>query len=234
MVRRIIVASFLAACTGAPAEYPKYKCEQLVDAPLDPASYVKENPRESLFADDRDAWKSNRCDPVRAALRPIDDAHDLEDETLIKDCDDASARADEAVRLACRAGCWAERRHTAEIAAWSRALKGVAAWNSNAKRTDLLELERSCPAMKTPPHTKDALGRALWMCAHLPLPPKRFEIGYQKRWKRDAQGQPTAPFTLDSMDVRIYEDEGRRMREVEYQECSGAGSRWAVFGRESP
>lgn len=226
MVRRIIVAPALALWACAPADYPKYKCEQLASAPLDPASYVREDPRESLFADDRDTWKSTRCDPVRAALRPIDDAHDLEDATLAKECDEASAHASSESRSACRAGCWAERRWAAEVAAWSRALKGVAAWDP--KRVDALAIERACPMMKTPPKTKDALGRALWMCAHLPLPPKRFEIGYQERWKSGA------PYMLDSMDVRLYEDDGRHMREVEYQECGGAGSRWAVFAKESP
>ena len=218
----------LAAC-GPPPEYPHYKCEQLTAASLDPASYALEDPRESLFADDRDTWKSTRCDPVRKALRPIDDAHDLEDATLAAECAEASTRVDDALRSACRAGCWAERRYSAEVAAWSRALKGVAAWDP--KRVDVLALERTCAGMKAPPSTKDALGRALWTCAHLPLPPVRFEIGYQKRWER-VDGKPTKPVGLDSMDVRVYEP--RRMREVEYQECGGAGSRWAVFYREAP
>lgn len=236
MVKRALLVA-LAACgsSGSQPEYPKYKCEQLAAARLDAASYVRQDPRESLFADDRDAWKSNRCDPVRASLRPIDDAHDLEDATLSKECDEASARVDAGLRSACRAGCWAERRRAAEIAAWSRALKGVAAWDP--KRVDMLAIERSCPMMKTPPKTKDGLGRALWTCAHLPLPPKRFQIGYEKRWKThtDEHGKSLAePIGLESMDVRLYEDEDRHVREVEYRECSGAGSRWAVFGKESP
>jgi hypothetical protein len=214
----------LAACGHS--EYPRQTCEQLAAARLDAASYAREDPRESLFADDRDAWKSSRCDPVRAALRPIDDTHDLEDATLSKECNEASARVDEGLRSSCRAGCWAERRHTAELAAWSRALKGVAAWDP--KRIDMLALERSCPTMKTPPMTKDALGRALWMCAHLPLPPKRFHIGYQKRYRN---GQP---FGFDTMSVTLYDDEERHMREITYEECGGSGSRWAIFGRESP
>lgn len=234
MVRSVLFLA-LAACGASPTQtkYPRYACEQLAAAPLDPASYVREDPRQSLFADDRDAWKSTRCDAVRAALRPIDDAHDLEDTTLSKECDEASTHVEDGVRSACRAGCWAERRHAAELAAWSRVLKGVAAWDP--KRVDLLALERSCATMKTPPRTKDALGRALWMCAHLPLPPKRFEIGYQQRWKTeyDEHGRPIGkPIGFESMDVRLYE--ARRMREIEYQECSGAGSRWAVFYKESP
>jgi len=237
MVRLAVLALF-AACgpsTSQP-EYPRETCDRLVAAPLDPASYVRRDPRESLFADDREAWKSNRCDPVRAALRPIDDGSDLEDETLAKECEEASTRAaDERVRSACRAGCWAERRWSAELAAWSRALKGVAAWDR--KRDEMLELEKSCPTMKAPPKTKDALGRALWTCAHLPLPPKRFEIGYEKRWKNvmDEHGKTTAvPIGFDTTSVVLYEDDGRHMREIKFQQCGGAHSRWAVFGKESP
>ena len=108
---------FVVACgpSVSQPEYPREPCDRLTAASLDPASYVGQDARESLFADDRDAWRSNRCDSVRAALRPIDDASDLEDATLAKECEEASTRVDGFLRSACRAGCWAERRHAAEV-----------------------------------------------------------------------------------------------------------------------
>ena len=45
---------------------------------------------------------------------------------------------------------------------------------------------------------------------------------------------PRESIGFDSMSVRVYEDQDRRMREIKYEQCGGARSRWAVFGTESP
>jgi hypothetical protein len=214
----------VSACgpSGPQPEYPHAKCEFVVEAPLDPATYVTADPRAMLFSDERATWDSARCDPVRAALRPLDDAHDLEPETLQKECDAASSTADASIRLACRAGCFAERAHRADLLGWTRALKGVAAFDP--KRVDFLKLEASCAA-------KDA--RAVWTCAGLPLPPKRFQLGYQERWENVyGHGPMTSKKKgFDSMSAELIE--GRRVRTITYEECGGARSRWAIFGSDS-
>jgi hypothetical protein len=225
---------FMCACgpSGPQPEYPRAKCEYLLEASLDPATYVTEDPRASLFSDDRATWDSARCDPVRAALRPLDDAHDLEPDTLQRECDATSSNADPSIRIACRAGCFAERTHRAELLSWTRALKGVVAFDP--KRVDFLKLEASCAAMSSPPQLQDGLARALWTCAGLPLPPKRFRLGFQERWE-NVYGQgamSSKKIGFESMSVDL--TEARRVRTITYEECGGAHSRWAVFGTGSP
>jgi hypothetical protein len=234
---RIIVgvaAFVLVACeTNMSPTYPDVKCTDVHDAKMDPASYVVDDWRAMLFADDRDTWQSNRCDAVRSALTSLASSDDIEDETVARDCDGASSRVDAALRSACRAGCYAERRYRAHVEGWSRALKGVAAFAPG--KLDVERVAKTCAPLHTdPPPAEKA--RPLWACAHLPLPPKRFHLDWRNRVERipfrDKSGQDahlTRDIGFDWMSATVAE--GRRDRAVTLEECGGSSSHWGVFER---
>jgi hypothetical protein len=212
VVKRLTLL-LLACCGGADPNDPKYPTSQCADlhaAPRDPSALVDDDWRASIFADERDAWLSPKCDETRHALRALGDGHDLEETTLKKECDEA-ARGD----LACRAGCFAERRHDALVAGWARALRDVRAFAP----LDWMRFEKECHG-------------DLFRCRGLPPLPKRFEVRAERRWASIHYGNTSSTKTigLDSLSVSLTGD--GRARAVFFTECRP--SRWDVFYREGP
>ncbi len=185
-------------------KYPSAQCSELHVAPRDPAAYVDPAWAQALFADERDAWKSARCDATRRALRPIDDAHDLEDATVKRECDEA-AHGD----LACRAGCFAERQHDAAIAAWSRAIRALRAFTPRRDLEDFTKAPR-------------------------PLLPKTFQIKVERRLVYTYEGHTESTRTTGLDYVSISHRDGMKEHTITLQECGGSGSRWDVFQTETP
>jgi hypothetical protein len=219
MVKHLALA-LLVSCGGDPNDpkYPTMQCATLHAPPRDLAALVDDDWRESIFADERDAWLSPKCDATRQSLRPLDDRHDLEEATIQKECDEA------AHDRACRAGCFGQRKHDALVAAWARAIKGLRAF---APPLDFVRLEKECKAR--PGEEGHA---AYFRCLGLPMPPKSFEVRAQHRYVYTHEGNSTSTRSTGLDFVRVTHREGRREREVVVTEC--APSRWDVFYGESP
>ncbi len=212
MVKRLALV-LVVSCGGDPNDpkYPTSQCADLHAAPRDPSALVEDDWRASLFADERDAWLSPKCDETRHGLRALDERHDLEEATLKKECDEA-ARGD----LACRAGCFAERRHDAIVAGWARAMRNVRAF---APPLDWTSFEKECHGDP-------------FRCRGLPSLPKRFDISVQRRWATVHYGNMSSSKTigLDVVTVSLKGD--GHAREIFFTECRP--SRWDVFYREGP
>ena len=207
MVSRLALV-LLVSCGGDPNDpkYPTALCSDLHAPPSDPSVLVDEDWREQLFADERDAWRSPKCDETRHALRPLDDKHDLEEATLKKECD-AAARGD----LACRAGCFAERKHDALVAGWARALRNVRAF---APPIDWAKFESECHGDP-------------FRCKGLPPLPKRFEVTAQRRWATVYYGSMASSKTIGLDAVKVSLTDNGRTRELTFTECRP--SRWDAF-----
>jgi hypothetical protein len=226
MVRIALALLALCACDSGgmrhqpDPKYPSAQCSELHVAPRDPAAYVDPDWAQALFVDEREAWKSARCDATRRALRPIGDAHDLEDATVKRECDEAS-HGD----LACRAGCFAERKHDAAVIAWSRALGAL---RSFTPRRDLEAFMKACPI-----EPGEDRSRTFLRCAHgpQPLPPKSFRVEVQRRLVYTYEGHSESTRTIGLDYVQISHRDGMREHTITLQECGGSGSRWDVFER---
>ena len=104
---------------------------------------------------------SGECHPMEQALPRIDPAHDLEDETLQRECTAAVTKLDEKIRSGCRHVCLVLRRERASKAIFARVMRGLWAFDGKLTKTKL----------------GDAEVRRMWRDARLPLPPKRFVLG---------------------------------------------------------
>ncbi len=100
------------------------------------------------------------CEPMRASLAPLDDKHDLEDETLQRECTTAVGKLAEKVRAGCRHVCLVDRRRLASKAPFARVMGGLD-W-----------FEAKLPANAA----GDAEVRAMWTRESLPLPPRRVHL----------------------------------------------------------
>jgi hypothetical protein len=96
------------------------------------------------------------CAPMNKALPDLDDKHDLEDETLQRECTAAAAKLEAKIRGGCRHVCLVERRKLASKAIFARTMRG------------LFTFARGLP------DGGDA--RQAWTAANLPLPPRRFRL----------------------------------------------------------
>lgn len=104
---------------------------------------------------------SGVCSPMNESLPTIDRAHDLEDETLQRECTAAVTKLDAPIRAGCRHVCLVERREQASKAIFARLMRGLASFEGKLQKTKL----------------GDAEVRRMWKDAQLPLPPKRFVLG---------------------------------------------------------
>ncbi len=123
------------------------------------------NARELAMDLTRDVLSSRRecdgiCEPMRAALPELDEKHDLEDETLQRECTAAVGKLDARVRGGCRHVCLVDRRRLASKAIFARIMMG------------LYTFEAKVPAATY----DDAQVRRLWTEEKLPLPPRRFHL----------------------------------------------------------
>jgi hypothetical protein len=100
------------------------------------------------------------CEPMRSSLAPLDDKHDLEDETLQRECTTAVGKLDERVRAGCRHVCLVDRRRLASKALFARVMGG------------LFWFEAKLPGKAA----GDAEVRAMWTSESLPLPPRRVRL----------------------------------------------------------
>ncbi len=100
------------------------------------------------------------CEPMRASLPELGEKHDLEDETLQRECTAAVAKLDERVRGACRHVCLVDRRKLASKAIFARTMQGLDAF------------EDKLPSASA----DDAQVRRMWTDAKLALPPRRFHL----------------------------------------------------------
>jgi hypothetical protein len=113
--------------------------------------------RESMMKADC----SGACKPMNESLPQIDRAHDLEDETLQRECTAAVTKLDAPIRAGCRHVCLVQRREQASKAIFARVMRGLASFEGKLQKTKL----------------GDAEVRRMWKEAQLPLPPKRFVLG---------------------------------------------------------
>jgi hypothetical protein len=104
---------------------------------------------------------SGACRPMREALPAIDRAHDLEDETLQRECTNAVTKLDAKIRAGCRHVCLVERREQASKSIFARVMRGLWAFDGKLEKTKLA----------------DAEVRRMWTTAGVSLPPKRFVLG---------------------------------------------------------
>jgi len=104
---------------------------------------------------------SGVCEPMRQSLPALDRAHDLEDETLQRECTNAVTKLDAKIRSGCRHVCLVMRREQASKAIFARVMRGLWSFEGKLQKTKL----------------GDAEVRGMWLHAGLPLPPKRFVLG---------------------------------------------------------
>jgi len=104
---------------------------------------------------------SGACAPMRESLPALDRAHDLEDETLQRECTAAVTKLDSKIRTGCRHVCLVQRREQASRAIFARVMRGLWAFNGKLTKAKLA----------------DADVRRMWKDAQLPLPPRRFVLG---------------------------------------------------------
>jgi hypothetical protein len=104
---------------------------------------------------------SGACQPMRAALPALDRTHDLEDETLQRDCTAAATKLEAKIRAGCSHVCLVLRREQASKAIFVRVMRGLWAFNRKLEKKKL----------------GDAEVRHLWDVAGVSLPPRRFVLG---------------------------------------------------------
>lgn len=100
------------------------------------------------------------CEPMRGALPVLDTTHDLEDNTLQRECTAATAKLGAELRAGCRHVCIVDRRRLASKAIFARVMSGLFAFASRL------------PAA----NADDEAVRRTWHDAGRPLPPKRFHL----------------------------------------------------------
>jgi hypothetical protein len=105
---------------------------------------------------------SGACRPMRAALPRLDESHDLEDETLQRECAAAAGKLGAAIRVGCQHVCLVERRKLAARAIFARVMAGLYAF---ARKP-----------FGSGPDEFDGAVRNRWTAAKLPLPPRRFHL----------------------------------------------------------
>lgn len=115
---------------------------------------------------------SGACQPMREALPAMDHAHDLEDETLQRECTIAVTKLDAKIRSGCRHVCLVERREQASKAIFVRVMRGL--WAFREKLT-----KSKCG---------DEEVRHMWRASGLPLPPKRFVLATTETPAMTAEG----------------------------------------------
>jgi len=98
---------------------------------------------------------------VYPSLPPLGDAHDLEDETLQRECTVAVTKVDPKLQAQCRHICLVDRRELASMAIFARTMLGL--WSFKDHR---------------PPQSADA--HKTWLDAKLPPLPKRFRLTIEK------------------------------------------------------
>ncbi len=100
-----------------------------------------------------------------------------------------------------------------------------------------MRLVKDCPALQTVQTVtgfEEDRYRALWRCAHLPLPPKSFRLREQDRVAYVRNGAVTSTRRVGLDWMMVSHRDGGREQTVMFEECAGAGRRWDVFYSESP
>jgi hypothetical protein len=100
------------------------------------------------------------CEPFRAALPPLDEKHDLEDETFQRECTSAVGGLEEKVRGGCRHVCLVERRLQGSRTIFARTMRGLNAFEDKLPSAVL----------------GDADVRRMWTEKTLALPPRRVRL----------------------------------------------------------
>ena len=129
---------------------------------------MSEVERESMATADC----SGACQTMQEALPVLDRAHDLEDETLQRECTAAVKKLDAKTRAGCRHVCLVERREQASKAIFARVMRGLWAFDGKVQKTKL----------------GDAEVRHSWQVAGMSLPPKRFVLGTTEEPAMTASG----------------------------------------------